>query len=165
MSTIARKKSKPAKTQHAVLDLDGFIPAYISQIGNRWSRGSSRLYLKSFGVGINEWRVMTIVAREPGVTAQRASEILGSDKAAIARGIFSMEKHGLVKVEPSEMDRRQRHVFLTDLGWEVHDKILKVALDREALLLDGLTKGEIGDLTSLLDRVRKNLVRLHLDEG
>jgi len=141
------------------------VPSYITQIGNKWARGASRLYLKKFGIGVNEWRVMTIFAREPGITAQGACDILGSDKAAAGRSIAILEKKGLVRLEANPSDRRSRCVYLTDSGWAMHDSILEIALRREKLLLDAFTEEEAATLISLLDRMRQNLVRLHLDTG
>jgi len=146
-----------------VMDLDRFIPSYLTQISNKWSRGSSRLYLKKFNIGVNEWRVMVIFAREPGITAQGACDILGSDKAAAGRSVAILEDRGLVRLEASKSDRRSRHIYLTDEGWRMHNKILAIALARERLLLDAFSQEEVDTLIGLLDRVRQNLVRLHLD--
>ncbi len=161
MTAKSARRQRTAK----VLDLDNFVPSYITQIGNKWARGSSRLYLQKFGIGVNEWRVMSIFAREPGITAQGACDILGSDKAAAGRSIAILESKGLVRLENNPRDRRSRCIYLTEAGWEVHDSILDIALRREKLLLDTFTEDEVALLIRLLDRARQNLLRLHLDTG
>lgn len=161
MSPASSRKRKTAK----VLDLDNFVPSYITQIGNKWARGASRLYLEKFGIGVNEWRVMSIFAREPGITAQGACDILGSDKAAAGRSIVILESKGLVRLESNPNDRRSRRIYLTEQGWAVHDAILEIALKRERLLLDNFTDEEVAQLVHLLDRARQNLLRLHLEAG
>ncbi len=158
-------KSAGRQRKAKVLDLDNFVPSYITQIGNKWARGSSRLYLQKFGIGVNEWRVMSIFAREPGITAQGACDILGSDKAAAGRSIAILESKGLVRLENNPRDRRSRCIYLTEAGWKVHDSILDIALRREKLLLDTFTEDEVTSLIHLLDRARQNLLRLHLDTG
>ena len=151
------------KKTHRVLDLDGYLPAYLSQITNKWSRSASRLYLTDFGVGINEWRVMTLFAIEPGTTAQRACSILGIDKAAATRSVGHLESLGLVELTANPNDGRSFLIQLTQKGWRVHDAILEIALAREALLLKGLSSAERRTLISLLDRVRSNLSLLDTD--
>jgi DNA-binding MarR family transcriptional regulator len=148
------------KKTRRVLDLDAYLPAYLSQITNKWSRSASKLYLTSFGIGINEWRVMNIFAIEPGATAQRTVAIMGIDKAAANRSVVHLEKHELVTLTPNPKDGRSSLVFLTEKGWRVHDVILEIALAREAKLLHGLSTAERRTLISLLDRVRANLPSL-----
>lgn len=151
------------KKAHRVLDLDGYLPAYLSQINNKWARSASRLYLADFGVGINEWRVMTLFAIEPGTTAQRTCSILGIDKAAANRSVGHLESLGLVELSANPNDGRSFLIQLTEEGWRVHDAVLEIALARERLLLTGLSSTERRTLISLLDRVRSNLALLDTD--
>jgi DNA-binding MarR family transcriptional regulator len=152
-----------AKNARRVLDLDAYLPAYLAQLNNKWSKSSSRIYLHSFGIGINEWRVMTLFAIDPGTTAQRTCNILGIDKAAANRSVVHLESLGLVRLTPNPNDGRSSLIHLTDKGWATHDAILEIALAREAQLLKGLTKAERRTLISLLDRVRSNLPSLSTD--
>jgi DNA-binding MarR family transcriptional regulator len=140
-----------------VLSLDSYLPAYFTQITNKWGRVASRLYLERFGIGINEWRVMTLFAIEPGSTAQNACAILGIDKAAANRSIVHLQDRGLARLEPNPQDGRSRLIYLTEEGWRIHDAILEIAVARERLLLKGFTRQEQATLISLLDRVRSNL--------
>jgi DNA-binding MarR family transcriptional regulator len=151
------------KKARRVLDLDGYLPAYLSQITNKWSRGASRIYLANFGIGINEWRVMTLFAIEPGTTAQRCCAILGIDKAAANRSVAHLEDLKLLGLTPNPNDGRSFLIHLTEKGWRIHDAILEIALTREALLFKGLSSAERRTLLSLLDRVRSNLSLLDTD--
>lgn len=152
-----------AKKTRRVLDLEGYLPAYLTQITNKWSKGASKLYLNSFGIGINEWRVMTLFAIEPGATAQRTCNILGIDKAAANRSVVHLESMKLVELTPNPSDGRSSLIELTEKGWSVHDAILEIALAREALLFKGFTSEERRTLISLLDRVRSNLPKLNAE--
>ena len=46
----------------AVLDLETYVPYFLTAISNTWSRSASRLYLERFGVGVTEWRVLSQLA-------------------------------------------------------------------------------------------------------
>ena len=55
--------------ERLVLDLDRHVPYFFTHISNRLSRGASRVYLKHFGLGITEWRVMGVLAVAPDLSA------------------------------------------------------------------------------------------------
>lgn len=148
----------------AVLDLNGYVPNHLTQCTNKWASSSSRMYLARFGVGINEWRVMTLLANEPGITASSVSAIIGLDKALVSRSMVVLEQQKFAtRGAPGSKGRRE--VFLTPAGWSLHNKILKLALARESQLLDGFSKAEVGTLLKLLRRLTENAVKLQSKEA
>lgn len=155
-----KAKQRPASQGRRILDLDAYVPAYLTQLGNKWARGSSRIYMRKFNVGVNEWRVMTMAALEPGLTANRMSAVVGMDKAAIGRSIKALESKGLVTLKPNRNDGRSWFVYLTREGWRMYDRILEIALEREKQLLTDFSAAELRTLISFLDRLRKNLTRV-----
>jgi DNA-binding MarR family transcriptional regulator len=147
----------------AVLDLDNYVPTYLTQCTNKWASSSSRIYLAKFGIGINEWRTMTLLAIEPGIAASRMSAIMGLDKALISRTLGVLEEQGFA-TRGVPLGRGRREVFLTPAGQRLHDKVLKLALKREEELLDGFSRSEIDILLGLLRRLTNNAVRLQSRE-
>jgi DNA-binding MarR family transcriptional regulator len=147
-----------------VLDLEAYVPTYLTQCTNKWASSSSRIYLARFGVGINEWRVMTLLAMEPGITASRASAIMGLDKALVSRAIFILEEQKFA-TRGAPKSKGRREVFLTAAGSSLHDRILRLALAREAKLLDGFSKAEVNTLLKFLKRLTGNAVRIQNDEA
>ena len=53
------------------LDLDRYLPFGLTAIANKIARSASRVYLRRFGVGINEWRILANLRISPGVTANQ----------------------------------------------------------------------------------------------
>jgi DNA-binding MarR family transcriptional regulator len=147
-----------------ILDLEAYIPTYLTQCTNKWASSSSRMYLVRFGIGINEWRVMTLLASAPGITASRMSVIMGLDKALVSRAIVVLEEQKYA-TRGLPQSKGRREAFLTPGGWSLHNKILKLALAREAKLLHGFSKAEIGTLLKLLKRLTENAVRLQNNEA
>ncbi|MBN8292915.1 MarR family transcriptional regulator [Rhodobacter sp. NTK016B] len=142
---------------HSVLDLDGYIPFLISAVGNKWSRSSSGLYLKEFGIGVTEWRMLAMLAIEPRITAYRMCQVIGLDKAAASRGLKAMEARGLVRSWQEDPQNHRKLIELTDAGWVLHDRIIVVARRREALMLADLSRDEVATLASLLRRMHKRI--------
>lgn len=138
---------------HPVLDLDSYVPFLLSAIASKWLRSSSTLYLREFGIGVTEWRILGILAIEPRVTAYRICQIIGLDKAAASRALRTLESGGLVRTWREDPANHRKLVEMTEPGWALHDRIVTVAHRREALLLSDLSRAEVAQLADLLRRV------------
>lgn len=140
-----------------VVDLDRYVPAYLTWIANKLSRGASQYYLNAFGVGIETWRCLVLLAVEGSISAQQVSKVIGMDKASVSRCFKSMQADGLIALELDASDGRLRLAKLTRKGRELHDKIIGVALERERAFLSVLSPAECDTLIDLLKRLHENL--------
>jgi DNA-binding MarR family transcriptional regulator len=144
-------------TEDPVVDLERYVPAYLTWIANKLSRGASQHYLSVFDVGIETWRCLVLLAIEESISAQQVSKVIGMDKASVSRCFKSMQTQGLIALELDSEDGRLRLAKLTKKGRELHDKILGVALERERAFLSVLTAAEQETLIGLLKRLHENL--------
>lgn len=133
--------------------MQGYVPAILTAIANKWSSSSSRLYLKMYDVGINEWRVIAMLAIEPCITANRICEVIGLDKGGTSRSLKSLAAEGYLTETEDPADNRRLILELTEKGYELHDRIMATALDRERRLLADLSAREIALLAGLLQRM------------
>ncbi|PWE29648.1 MarR family transcriptional regulator [Pararhodobacter marinus] len=131
-----------------------YAPYFLSVINNRLSWGASQVYLKLFDIGLNEWRILSALRNEPGVQALRVGEMVGMNKSVVSRSTRRLEDMGHVV---SRLDRARRLLWLTPSGADLHDKIIAIALRREAALLDGFSQDELNTMFTLLERMRANL--------
>ncbi|HEX7385453.1 MAG TPA: MarR family winged helix-turn-helix transcriptional regulator [Burkholderiaceae bacterium] len=148
--------SSPARAT-PVVDLDRYVPAYLTWIANKLSRGASQAYLDSFGIGIEIWRILVLLAIENSISAQRVSKVIGMDKASVSRAFKSMAASGLVAIRLDAGDRRLRIAALTAKGRRLHDRVFGVALERERAFLAVLSSEERDTLIGLLRRLHDNL--------
>lgn len=158
------QKGKGQTEQTAVaaqkfLNLEVYVPYYINMISNKLSRGSSRLYIRKFDIGVIEWRIMGFLMMKDGGSANEICQVLAIDKAAASRAIQQLEAKDLVSVNP--IDRRQNALSLTPKGRKLHDKILPVALKRESLLLSKLNAAEKDTLIKLLRKLRASITEVN----
>lgn len=140
-----------------VLNLSGYVSYYLTVLANKLSSGASRLYLEHYGIGIIEWRMMAMLALEPGVSPVRICQFIGLDKGAASREMRKLEAKGYVTVEDDPDSARRRSLALTREGYAVHDEVLRAALERERRLLKGLSAAEVETLLSLLVRTSANI--------
>jgi DNA-binding MarR family transcriptional regulator len=152
------RSSRPSlqKSEH-VVDLERYVPAFLTWIANKLSRGASQHYLSVFDVGIETWRCLVLLAIEGRISAHKASKVIGMDKASISRTFKSMQSRGLITFSLDDEDGRLRLANLTKKGRDLHDQIIGVALEREQVFLSVLSKAERETLIGLLKRLHENL--------
>ena len=158
--TAGGKRRRPGPEAAAAapaIDLDRYSPAYFTFIANKLARGASAHYLATYGVGIETWRVLVMLAIEGRVTAQRVVQLIGMDKASVSRCFKSMHAQGLIRFESDAQDGRLRHASFTPLGRALHDRIRRFALLREQVLHSVLQPAEVDTLLDLLARLHGNL--------
>jgi len=157
-NTRPQRRERPPKSEPGhVVDLERYVPAFLTWISNKLSRGASQHYLATFGVGIEVWRCLVLLAIEDSISAQQVSRVVGMDKASVSRCFKSMHADGFITLGLDDADGRVRIAKLTKKGRTVHDKILGIALERERAFLSVLTADEQETLLGLLKRLHANL--------
>lgn len=150
-------KTAPTAKNDLSIDLLRYTPALFTSITYKLNSGASSQYLANFGIGIEVWRVLAMVAREGRVTAQRICQFTGMDKGSVSRTFKAMEDKGLIRFSLDEQDKRLKYAEFTPRGRKLHDLIHDFALAREQALLSVLSRGEAELFIELLRRVRENL--------
>lgn len=160
MASTKRRKANGADGDREVLDLTGYVPYFLTAISNTWSRSSSRLYLERFGVGVTEWRIISQLAIEPRIGAQRICEVISLDKGAVSRGVAALVASGHVHEAADGRDARRQVLELTSDGYALHDRLIAMAIERERLVLADFTQEEVDQLLTLLRRIHARLPEL-----
>jgi DNA-binding MarR family transcriptional regulator len=160
--TIPRQPATAPTLHHSanpgeMLDLDRYIPALITFIANKLSRSATSVYQKRFGINVTEWRILSLLAVEPGIPASRICHVIGYDKGPVSRTLAAMQKRELIAIRTDPTDGRSHVIALTTKGRATHDQVIVVALDRERRLLGCLSKAEQDVLINLLLRIHGNL--------
>jgi DNA-binding MarR family transcriptional regulator len=156
----ARLRRKPSAERSAdgpALDIDRYVPAFVTFIANKLSNSATAVYQRNFGINVTEWRIMTQLALEPGIPASRICQVIGFNKGPVSRTLALMQKRGLVTIRTDPNDGRTHSITLTAKGRGIHDKVIVVALEREKRLLSCLKADEREVLIDLLRRIHDNL--------
>ncbi|MBK5002584.1 winged helix-turn-helix transcriptional regulator [Pseudomonas sp. S31] len=143
------------------LDLARYVPALLNFLSNKLSSGASQCYRKHFDIGVVEWRMLSMLAVEDGITANRICQVIGLDKAAVSRSLRALEEAGRVHMAADPADGRRQTVSLSESGRTLHGRVLKVALERERRLLSGLAPEEVDTLIDLLGRLNAQVANVN----
>lgn len=146
-----------AATVSNTVNLDHYVPAYLTWIANKLGRGASQHYLNIFDVGIETWRCLVLLVIDGSVSAQKVSQVIGLDKGSVSRCFKSMQEKRLIRTQLDASDGRLRIAVLTPKGRALHDQIIGVAMERERAFLSVLDEKEVDVLIGLLRRLHANL--------
>lgn len=150
-SSAAPGQARAAAKRHRVILATEQSPYYqVWVLTNLTAKPFGSLFGNRFHLNLTEWRVMLTLADRPGVSAQELSDYTGLDKMSVSRVVRSLEAQGRLEREGSETDRRKRHLYLTEAGWQVYEEIAEAAVAREAQIYASLTPDELKTLHRLL---------------
>ena len=104
------------RTSAHALNLDHYVPAYLTYLAGKISSSASATYRPRFGVGITDWRIMALLASEPWISAGRLCDVIGLDKAAVSRSVRGMKLIGIVDFQWADEDQHRQLIALTRKG-------------------------------------------------
>jgi DNA-binding MarR family transcriptional regulator len=136
------------------LQTSQYAPAYLALVSNAMSWGSSILLRETFGIGLNDWRVIAALAMRPGLTSGGLAQLLGLTKSVVSRSTTYLTEEELIGSDESNGLKR---IYLTDRGLDLYQRVLPAALQRQETLLSGFTPAERTELMGFLLRMYRNL--------
>ncbi len=99
--------------------------------------------------------LMNIGERE-GISQEEISNQLAIDKAAVARSIKSMNTMGLVRIESSILDKRRKHLYLTNEGKIKFDCLTDIHEKWSRNVLQNISKDELNTITIAMEDICKH---------
>jgi len=130
------------------------------RLSNTLALYSSRRYRQEFGVSLPEWRVLSIIASQDGITARDISRALATDKAWVGLSVKNLAERGYLTRSSDKEDSRRVPLSLTRQGKAMHDAIMAVARRRHRRLLAALPDGAADALSASLDRLQAEADRM-----
>jgi DNA-binding MarR family transcriptional regulator len=138
---------------HAPLELEHFLPYRLSILSNTVSQSIATEYQDRFELSMTEWRVMTILARFPEISAREVVDRSAMDKVAVSRAVARLVNAGRIDRGIHDGDKRRSVLKLSEAGWAIHDEVAPLARAHERELLARLNEGEQAQLNGILDKL------------
>ena len=135
------------------LILKDFLPYRLSVLSNRISRSIAQLYEKQFRLTMPEWRVMAILGEKSGLSAGQVADRTAMDKVAVSRAVASLMAAGRLDRKTATDDRRRSVLSLSKKGKDVYAKVVPLACDYEARLIERLSPLDRRNLDVVLSKL------------
>lgn len=113
--------------------------------------------LRPLGFSHSRWLLLLYLSRHDGCTHSELAQHMGIEAATLVKLVDHMEKESLLKRCGSEVDRRVKHLHLSDEGKKVVTDIRSYAADLRKELLAGLSQAEIKTALDVLNSIRSKL--------
>ena len=145
------------------LQLDQFFPYRLSMTSNLVSGVIASAYETEFGLRIPEWRLMTVLAEQPGASQQALGQRTRMDKVTVSRAAATLVERGLVTSARSGADGRLRRLELSAAGEALYARVAPKALELERRLLADFSAADLERFDALLRHLETRAEHLRLN--
>lgn len=112
---------------------------------------------KNVGVTIGQWRVISTLVRQPGITQKEIADRVGIEGSTLVPIIDKMEKDGFVKRKLDDEDRRINRIYLTTKADDLWNSMIECALKIRKLSTKEISEEQIKTTLDVLKKISKNL--------
>jgi len=110
------------------------------------------VYGRKLGLSQVEWRIVALVGEHAPVSLNALADLLDLDKGQTSRSVSALVARRLMLRE-YRRDGRGIRITLTARGTEIYGQLMASALERNRVLLSGMTAEEKTQLFAVLDRL------------
>ncbi|WP_438302151.1 MarR family winged helix-turn-helix transcriptional regulator [Staphylococcus pseudintermedius] len=114
-----------------------------------------------------QWLVMKDIAINPGTTLVQISKRRSIEKPTTRKILKALDAQGWLLIRPGEMDKREKHLYLSESGQAIHQKLkLQIGqLQQQVIEPLQLSDDEIAHATDILEQLYQSLLaQLQNDE-
>lgn len=145
------------------LEVEDFLSMRFSNLSALFHRKVTRKYLLTHGIGLPEWRTMTILVHHAPITTRALRGISEMDKGQMSRALAVLSERGLISRESDETHMLREKIDITAAGHALYRRIMPDARRSQATMLLSLTAAERKALHSALSKLKA--VVEDLEEG
>ena len=155
---MSRSDRNPAVAHPPVSTIEDTLTFKIARFAALNARDGAVIFRRAFGLTLNEWRVLGLVAAHAPLGLNRLAELVLMDKGQLSRTVQALGARGMLASIVSPQDARKVALSLTDKGRRCHDDVLHFAIARNEEVVTPLTPDETRAFIATLDRL------LHFNE-
>jgi DNA-binding MarR family transcriptional regulator len=146
--TATKAAPRPAATRQLQ---GGLVAPYLMTVASSIRRAAATVYRREFGLGQNEWRVISVLGLEGPLSNNEVAERVALDKGQLSREVSRLAGRGLVA---RARERRGNRIDLTEAGEAVYRRVMAIADRRNRRLLADIGEADRERLFTLLALIR-----------
>jgi DNA-binding MarR family transcriptional regulator len=139
----------------------GFLAAHMARLFTH----SLTEALQPLGLAAAQFRVLTELWQEGGLTQRDLLVRLDVEQATLGNTLNRMARDGLISRQPHPNDGRAQLIFLTEHARQLRTPALEAARGVNQQALAGLTENQCSTLLNLMTRVIRTLRQNPRDDG
>lgn len=117
---------------------------------------TERLCKQEFGINRRRWLIIATLTESEGTTVSHLAEKAELDIAQTSRAIGTLMREGYLRRLCNPENARYARVVLTDKGRELHSSLHERYKMANESLLNTLSSTEVQQLSSLIEKLRRN---------
>lgn len=122
-----------------MLKLDRFMPFRLNRLASAISNHLADVYAVQFDLDVPSWRILATLGERAGLPASLVASSTRMHKTRVSRSVSALKKRALISQKRSDDDGRETLLSLTAKGRQLYEKLVPIALKREAALLAALS--------------------------
>ncbi len=142
----------------ALAQLERHLSFRISRLSKLLDNQATRLLGES-RLTLTGYRILLVLSIFRETTAADLSRLMVIDRAQISRAVAELVREGCIADRPDPTNRRKRLLRVAEKGEVELDMVRPRFLKRQSRLESLLTEGELGGLTTAIDRLSRQLAR------
>ena len=99
---------------------------------------------------------------EEAPTGNELAKTMGCSRQNIKEILNSLEKKGLVYLQPDEKDKRKNRVYRTDKCFKLSEKYKEKEIQFMQMLYEGLSDKDIDDAYRIISKIEENLINMEV---
>lgn len=132
--------------------VDDYLPALLAQASHLIS-SEFHAVVSANGFTVSEWRVLATLEGDDAISIGRLAEVSLNKQPTLTRLLDRMEARGQVERVPHDSDRRITLVRITPLGRETVSRLIGLAREHEARVLEPFGMQRAVELKGTLHRI------------
>lgn len=134
-------------------DLRDLVSFQLRQLSNLYTKNTSSVYQRKFGLTMNEWRLIALVHGAGTLSLNRLAAQAQFDKGLTSRIVVKLIERGVVSRQTDPNDARGIALSLTGEGRALVAEVFPQALELNMQLQSCLTRGERETLAVVLQKL------------
>lgn len=112
---------------------------------------------KELNLARGQYLYLVRIMEHPGIIQERLSELIAVDRTTSNRAVKKLIEQGLVSKQSDPINQKIKHLFVTPVGEQHANVILKENAYSTKASLAGLSNDEIKTLNALLKKMDQNV--------
>lgn len=151
-------------TNMSKYDFESSVGFIVNTTAKAFQKALDAELRKNVGVTISQWRVISTLTRQPGITQKEIADRVGIESSTLVPIIDKMEKDGFVKRKLDNEDRRINRIYLTTKADDLWNSMIKCALRIRTLSTKEISEEQIKTTLDVLRKISKNLT-IYFDDA